>query len=256
MGWKLRVTLKSDATFARGEALPGVVDQEVEHDPTTGLPFIRGRILKGLLVEECANILYSLAQANSSAARGMHRVAEFLFGSPGSTDLSQGALHVGPALLPQELRSAVKEAVDKGDLRPDEVLESLTAVRRQTSVDSETGAPEEGSLRATRVVLRGTEFEAELEFTRPFAEGKGSETDRSSAQGSVPAPGEEESLALLAACVLAVRRGGLGRTRGRGRLEMRLEEDGRDVTLSYFEDFKKACEGPKNGDTDVQGGAA
>ncbi len=242
MSWRLRVTLESDATFARGEALPGVVDQEVEHDPATGLPFIRGRVLKGLLVEECSNILYSLDRANSNAAlHTFERAAGFLFGSPGSEEIDQGALHVGPALLPHELREAVAEAVSMGKLRPEEILDSLTAIRRQTSVDSDTGAPEEGSLRATRVVLRGTSFEADLDFTRPFADTSGTNPGGAGTSTGPAAPTQDEALALLAACAFAARRGGLGRTRGRGRLQMRLFENDADVTEKWFEVFKNLC---------------
>ena len=63
----IRLTLKSDATFGLGEGVAGLVDEEIEHDFETGLPFLRGRTLKGLLVEECSNILYSLERQNNGA---------------------------------------------------------------------------------------------------------------------------------------------------------------------------------------------
>ena len=43
----LHLKLKSDTTFGRGDGIPGVVDEEVEHNPNTGLPFLRGKTLKG-----------------------------------------------------------------------------------------------------------------------------------------------------------------------------------------------------------------
>ncbi|MCL4424053.1 MAG: hypothetical protein M1553_01040 [Firmicutes bacterium] len=222
MKLELKVLLKSDTTFGSGQGVTGSVDIEVEHDDY-GLPFIRGRSIKSLLVEECANILYSLTYQKSSADSTLREAAAFLFGRPGSVAVDQGSLRIGPALLPSQLRHAVMADVDSGRLLPPEVLESLTAIRVQTSIDAVTGAPEKGSLRASRVVLRETPFTATLEFTREAA---------------------DEHLALLAACVKSVRRGGTGSNRGRGRLMMSLhKDDDREVTKDYFGYFRDLVRG-------------
>lgn len=57
----LKFTLKSDATFGRGDGVAGMVDSEVQHD-SYGLPYLGGRTIKGLLGEECASILFALRQ--------------------------------------------------------------------------------------------------------------------------------------------------------------------------------------------------
>lgn len=218
---KIRLTLLSDATFGRGDGVAGLLDQEIEHDPETGLPFLRGRTLKGLLVESCADILYTIDPAYKIPAavtlptRLNHHTetyallkasAHFLFGRPGSLHTDDAQMQVSAAQLPKQLREAVAFAVKrkKGDpyhLRPMAVLDSLTAIRQQTSVDQARGVPQAGSLRTMRVLLRETELIAELDFR------------------------QEPSLiewALLAACVRGVRRGGTGRNRGRGRLDATL----------------------------------
>jgi len=219
----IKLVLKSDATFGRGEGVAGLVDEEVEYDPETGLPFLRGRILKGLLVEECANILYALERQNSKALAGLKQAAEFLFGRPGSTLNDDAHLHVGPALLPEELRLVIEEHIKQEELRSHEVLESLTAIRRQTSVNVKTGAPEEGSLRSIRVILRETPFIASLDFDET--------------------PGEEAK-ALLAACLLSLRRAGLGRNRGRGRLSaLLLDEVKNDITEACYQNFCQLVKG-------------
>ncbi len=213
----IRIDLMSDATFGRGEGLAGVVDQEVEHD-RYGLPFLRGRALKGLLVEECANILYALGTAPDE----LKQAAAFLFGQAGSTLNDDAKMPVGAAQLPGDLRRAIEADVESGNdveagkLTRLDVLESLTAIRRQTAV-TETGAPEDGSLRSMRVILRGTSFVAPLHFD---------------------AKPDDKALSLLAACVMALRRAGTGRNRGRGRLSARLYEDGSDVTDAYFAAFR------------------
>jgi CRISPR/Cas system CSM-associated protein Csm3 (group 7 of RAMP superfamily) len=217
---QLLLHLESDATFGRGEGVAGLVDEEVEYDLATGLPFIRGRTLKGLLVEECANLLFALEIANSSALPTLKEAAERLFGRPGSDMESAARVHFGPALLPRPLREAVRTEIVHDHLTPAAVLEALTTIRRQTAMNEEIGAAEAGSLRSMRVVLRETSFRAWLDFATP--------------------PGDDD-LALVAACAFSVRRGGVGRNRGRGRLRVRLlNEEGTDITLHpHFEYFKQ-----------------
>ena len=224
MTLELRLTLLSDATFGRGDGVPGLVDEEVEYDRATGLPFVRGRTLKGLLVEECSNILFALRGRAAALDERLARAAQFLFGRPGSTLDDDALMHVGPALLPRPLREAVAADVRRrGGLDPAEVLESLTAVRRQTAVDEATGAPDEGSLRSLRVVLRQTTFAARLEFAEPPS---------------------ADALGLLAACAKGLRRGGMGRNRGRGRLDTALHDDaGNDVSNQHFTHFERLVRG-------------
>jgi hypothetical protein len=212
--YKLKITLLSDATPGRGEGVAGLVDAEVEHD-RYGMPYLRGRSLKGLLVEEWANLRYALEQAGVDLER-WDDAATFLFGQPGSTLEVGASMHVGHARLPADLRRAVIDAVRHQTYRPPEILDSLTAIRHQTAVDVQ-GVPETGSLRAMRVILRETLFEAPLRFAEPPS---------------------DDARALLAACTSAARRLGLGRNRGRGRVEMRLYTgDGEPLdedSLEYF----------------------
>ena len=71
-----------------------------------------------------------------------------------------------------------------------------------------------------RVILRETVFWAPLEFV------------------TEPQPDE---LALLAACVKALRHAGTGRNRGRGRVQAELlDKDGQPVTDALFAGFRKA----------------
>ena len=217
----LCITLLSDATFGRGEGLAGLVDQEVDHDEL-GLPQLDGRTIKGLLNEECANILYSLKQQQVDRAL-WNQAAQRLFGGPGSTLDDDAWLRVGPAQLPKDLRDVVRQAVEMpaAKLKRADILDSLTAIRRQTAVNERTGVPEKGTLRAMRVVLRQVSFESRLTFAQKQQDG---------------------DLPLLAACILALRRAGTGRNRGRGRLSATLHADedgrpGRDITLDAFGRF-------------------
>lgn len=212
---QLEVTLRSDATFGRGDGVVGLVDSEIEHDVATGLPIIRGRTLKGLLVEACADIFYALS-LTGGAPDALANSAAYLFGRPGSRPEDAAHMHIGPAQLPALLREAVATDVTAKRLTTATVLQSLTAIRRQTAVNDETGRPEDGSLRAERVLLRGTTLVARLSFSDDAA----------------------THLPLLAAAVRGVQRGGNGRNRGRGRVHLRLlDDEGIDVTERYLAQF-------------------
>lgn len=215
--YSLHIRLERDTTFGRGDGMAGLVDQEVDHD-LYGLPFLRGRALKGLLVEECANILYALSEQNSVLAETYQQAAERLFGRPGAGLEDATHLRVGDALLPADLRAAVRQAVEAERISRLDILDALTDVRRQTALD-ETGKPTEKSLRSVRVILRDTCFIAPMSFA------------------GLP---DERDTALLAACVKAFRRAGLGRNRGCGRLAVTLHDSlGRDVTNQLFSRFAK-----------------
>lgn len=219
MRYYLTVQLVSDTTFGRGEGVAGLVDIEVEHD-ATGCPQIGGRTLKGLLVEEWTNLRFALA-SNSTHTTVWDDVATDLFGQSGAGDEGGARLHVGTATLPPDLCAAI--AADK-NLAPARVLESLTTIRRQTSVNAVSGAPESGSLRAARAVVRGIDLVAPLDL-------------------QLPSDNLPRAEALLAACALSVRRGGLARNRGRGRIALLLHrampEEYRDAafTQECFERF-------------------
>lgn len=215
---QLTIELKSDTTFGRGDGVAGLVDEEIEYDPKTGLPFVKGRTLKGLLVEECANIFYSL-NAMGGLTKDLENAAQWLFGSGGSSLGDGGHLFVGPGQLPEDLRKVVeakiagKVADNERKYTPSDILESLTTIRRQTAVNETRDVPEDGSLRSSRVLLRDITLTAELDFDQ----------DPNNIQ-----------LALLAASVASVRRAGSGRNRGRGRVEMTLRGD----TVSFDQRLK------------------
>lgn len=208
----LRFRLRSAATFGRGEGLPGLVDQEVEQDEH-GFPFLRGRALKGLLVEEAEGILFALDLQDKRA--NWHTVKDDLFGRGGSTLNEQGNLHVGDARLPQHLQTLLAASMTGPNkkLNRDAVIEGLTGIRQQTAMNV-YGGPEHSTLRSMRVVIRSTPFEARLSFRTP--------------------PSERE-LALLSAAVLAFRHAGTARNRGRGWLGAELEDP--ETTRKYYKVF-------------------
>jgi hypothetical protein len=226
----LKIELLSDATFGRGDGVAGLVDAEVQHDEY-GLPFLGGKTLKGLLGAECAEILFSLKKIFSTGSPSplekWHRAAGFLFGIPTSGVDEIAKMYVGDARLPEDLRRGIAwqfQQVGKPQqaaLRQS-LLDALTAMRQQTAMDAESGAPKAETLRTMRVIRRDTPFEACLRF--------------------IEAP-DDVALGLLATCVKSLRRAGTGRNRGRGKIKVDLYDKNPSeigaitMTTDYFLKF-------------------
>lgn len=211
----------------------GLLDTEVQYDPFTGLPFLKGRTLKGLLVEACADLLYAVARKDADGSvitdddDPWHQAALCLFGKPGSQLANRAHLRIGDARLPAALHDAVAYEVHMGTMTATEVLDASTTIRRQTAMDAKTGAAKRGSLRAIRAILRKTAFEAALELDL-------SELD--------PAL-HNHAEGLLAGCVYALHRAGLRRNRGMGRLKkvalLAGEKDVGDAWLDLYKALHK-----------------
>lgn len=207
---KILLALKSAATFGRGDGLAGSVDREIEHD-ADGFPFLRGKTFKGLLAESAENIVFALQDAKT-----WREAKDALFGQGGAGLKERGILHVGDAQFPETLRAEAREAIAKKELTSEDVLFSLTGIRRQTSIN-EHGAPDHSTLRSMRVLLPDVTIEASLSFDRE--------------------PSETE-LQLLAAAVLDLRHAGTGRNRGRGWLQAELDDA--QTTQTLFQAFGEA----------------
>lgn len=206
---RLRIQLRSDSAFGRGDGVAGLVDSEVEHDSRTGLPYIKGRTIKGLLVESCADLLYALSIGDNSVVSDVETSAHKLFGVPGSVQDDMGCLHVGSAQLLEDLRLYLEKKY-----QPQQIFQGLTTIRHQTAVDTTTNTPKDGSLRAIRVVLRETVFYANLHTTKDL---------------------EPIDYQLLAACAAGVKRGGQNRTRGLGWLNVELLDVPNEPLYKFIE---------------------
>lgn len=193
----LSFRLQSDGLFGRGDGVAGLVDEEVQHD-RYGCPYLGGRTIKGILTNECADILAALPNASRVI---WDAAALSLFGRPGSSVEDAARLRIGPAQLPEPLRQAIRQDIESEHptLSRESVLSSLTTVRRETAIDPKTGVADEHTLRAMRMILRDTPFEAELDL--------------------LESENLQQQLQLLAACLKAFRRIGTGRNRGHGRLK-------------------------------------
>jgi hypothetical protein len=194
----LRITMKSATTFGRGDGVAGLIDREVEHD-RYGFPYLRGRALKGLLAESAENVAFALQGHGQADWLALKRA---LFGHPGRGLAEHGVLHVSDARLPEALRVLLRAELKKTDsaFTPETILDSLTAIRRQTAMNPD-GGPERATLRAMRVLLPGVVLESIITAERDLS---------------------AYEKQLLTAATLDLRRAGTGRNRGRGWLKAEL----------------------------------
>jgi hypothetical protein len=211
----LVMELLSDTTFGRGDGVAGLLDQEVEHD-AYGFPYLRGRTLKGLLSEECENIIYTLPNQDR-----WYSALDQLFGVDGSGIGTIAQMHIGDACLSQKLRSVVEMQINQERsktpvITPIDILFSLTTIRRQTAIDPVDGVADDRSLRSSRVILRERYFFASLTFDVN------------------PTP---DMLALLTVGILALRRVGSGRNRGRGHVRCLLNNE--KLTQEHLQYFQR-----------------
>ncbi|GAB1539837.1 hypothetical protein NUACC21_25040 [Scytonema sp. NUACC21] len=218
---QLKIKLLSDTTFGRGDGVAGLIDQEVEHD-NCGFPYLRGRTLKGLLSEECDNLIILF---KGDIYQHWMNVKNKLFGVPGSVLETMSIMHVGDACLPENLRKSVslqmlkeKEDNNKLALTLTDILNSLTTIRRQTAINSESGTPDSGSLRSARVVIR------DLPSTQP----------RFTAHLFFDEEPTSDMKALLGVGVLALRHLGSGRNRGRGHVQCSLFDTNKNNITQDF----------------------
>jgi hypothetical protein len=201
--YTLEIKLESDTAFGSGSGISALINNEIQHDEK-GLPTISGRAIKGLLVNECSEILYALP---TEKREGWEKAALQLFGQRGEMLDDVAGVFIADATLPPDLVAAVHDSVrddihDEKRLTRQNVLDSLTTIRKQTAMN-EKGAPQDETLRSTRVLIKGLTLYAPLTFTTP--------------------PGENEK-ALLAACTMSLRHAGLNRTRGKGKIKVTITE--------------------------------
>lgn len=190
----IAVTLLSDATFASGEPSPGEVHVEIDSDEF-GLPFLRGRTLRGLLRDTWLTMAPAFPELHHAALR--------VLGPPG--DVGETAiLRIGDARIEAPLRDVVARAIarEQSPLTPGEILASLTDIRVQSAENRESGGAESGTLRMTRVLLRDTVLHASLGWlATPLA----------------------SDLRCLALAAVGTRHAGNGRNRGRGHVLLSLD---------------------------------
>jgi CRISPR/Cas system CSM-associated protein Csm3 (group 7 of RAMP superfamily) len=187
----------------------------------SGLPYISGRRLKGLLREAFRDVVSALGHPEQD---GRTPAEQWLFGRIGDT--RPGALRIGSAWLcrPESdevdtgLRGWLKIKAVTDVIERHEVIDHFTDVRWQTRIDPRNGTAQRETLRTTRTLLAGLQFRAEIE------------TDPRELPSDL-----ERLLALSAAALQSL---GTSRSRGLGQVECRVYRNGQDLTGPALEAFE------------------
>jgi len=189
-----------------GTGSAGAVDREVVHDDL-GLPVLPGRRMKGVL-KEAAQEVYEVLSLCGLWDEALLMVPDDLFGTPGqgascALDIRRAQL-VGHKPLADWLRYATRMHSSAGLFHPEAVLQNYCETRGQTAMDPGTGGPTQNSLRVTRLLKKGVCFEAKGQI-----------------DALSPADTERALNTLVLAC-RQLRRMGLSRNRGPGRIFVKI----------------------------------
>lgn len=211
--YKIIIRLLTETIFGSGHSIPGSVDLEIVHDEY-GFPYMKAKTFKGNLREEMEEAIQVLDNNYS-------KILDDLLGKKNKGEESWGNLKFSHCRIRENMRKPLEYVVDKGEISPLEIKESLTDIRKFTSIN-EDGSTIEGSLRQMRVIKKDLEFEVDIHCERNL---------------------KEEELGLLAISLKSLRHLGTMRTRGKGEVECYLYEnqDGKheDKTDYYIERFLK-----------------
>ena len=149
---RIKIELLSDMCVSDGGVYNSAIDIDVCYDEW-GFPYIPGKRLKGCL-RECGVELKEC---------GMTIDVDNIFGTQGESS-NRAKVRISNAYL--ENYEAMKDMVIKYKdtliFHPQNVLNSYSYVRTQTSIDYDTGVAEDTTLRMIRVVKKGLVFEADV----------------------------------------------------------------------------------------------
>lgn len=156
--YQIKITLLSDLCVSDGGVYNSMIDVDVCYD-AWGFPYIPAKRLKGCL-RECA------CEWNDW---GGSIQTEAIFGTEGS---GKGDIRLSNAYLEnyQEMRQEIADAGSHMIVHPQNILNQFTYLRTQTSVDTETGVAEDGSLRTMRVIKKGLIFYSEVSLDKTYKE--------------------------------------------------------------------------------------
>ncbi|GAU79971.1 RAMP superfamily CRISPR-associated protein [Fusibacter sp. 3D3] len=203
MQYVMKIELLSETVIGSGVSVPGSVDNDIIYNEI-GLPYIKGKTLKGNLRESFENVLQWLKYDQNQVYT--------LFGMEGVYNPEYGILNISDGNLSESVTHAIQIAINEETLYLQEVKYALTNERYFTEI--EEGVAKSNSLRSVRTIEPGIEFFSKLQINRTLSE-------------------LEEC--LLAASISIIKNIGLMRSRGKGSVECTLYKNDENITRRSIE---------------------
>lgn len=212
---ELKMDIVSPALLGSGEGYGTMIDTDIVHD-SDGLPYFPAKRLKGLLRESALEVLEMFEQCGIG---GLERSDwNHAFGTTGKTS---GHIHFHQLRFPDysDLRLWIRWAKKNHPtlFTPDDVLSTLTSLRQLTAVD-DSGVAKEG-LRTVRVLNDGYSLVGKIHVE----------------QGS----DSSQAVNLLAYGCANLRNIGTMRTRGYGKVNCNLWQNGTNLTQTLLSQLGK-----------------
>lgn len=211
---KIRIKLLSDMCVSDGGIYNSAIDTDICYD-SYGFPYIPAKRLKGCL-RECAQELKDWGEDIP--------IGE-MFGEKGN---QRGKIIIHNAYPEDRERyiGSIRNLPENPLCHPQNILNSFSYIRTQTSINYETGVADEKTLRTMRVANKGIIFEADVEIHGDY----------------------KQLMEALKKCLAVFRHIGIARTRGYGEIHASFIpiQDG-----TYKDNIEKCVE-YKQGSTELQ----
>lgn len=202
--YQVKIELLSETILGSGESVAGYIDLDVLHDEL-GLPFLKGKTLKGRLREEAENIVRLQSKVFNEDQ------VNKLFGINDSEE------ETILALSDCTVSDNVKKALKCSGLDANEVLNSLTDIRSFTAIDDD-GIAKDGSLRQIRVINKRLKLTSKVNFRDEIS---------------------NDDLTLFGLSVLSLNHIGLMCSRGKGKVKCTLIRDNEDITNMIIDNLRE-----------------
>jgi CRISPR-associated protein Csx10 len=212
----LKIKLLTDAVFGSGNSVAGFIDADVLHDKY-GFLYINGKTLKGKL-GEMASVFVNMIKGMDDyeeIADILGKKKEDLFGV--AEKYNHNKLKFSDCEISKSIKEYYKYYMKDSGISPEEILESLTHVESQTSIDN-NGIAKKNSLRNFRVINRGIILYSSIYSPK--------ELD------------DYEKILLAASCSM-LRHLGSNETKGKGEVEVSLWIGEKEVTEEYIRLLEK-----------------
>ncbi len=212
--YQIKIELKTDLLAGLGEGYGTIIDSDVVLDDV-GLPYIPSKRIKGIMRESAEELNDMLGVFHKNIN------IDEIFGITGK---KEGLLHLSNFFLEEykHTKAWLEYLINKPNIvNKQSITEQLTSLRYSTAIDYTTGVAKDHSLRTERVINKGNIFAADAEFPNDY----------------------ESELALICQ---NMRRIGTKRTRGLGKVEVKLIQNGKNLTDAVIKDFEKEAYNESN----------